>query len=156
MKKPLDRISEAYFDDEKLNTYHQVLTVQKEATILAQKEHMKTKKLLLASYEKEEKLLKSFEKLLVDYEKVKAENKELKNKFMEQKEVTIQTQKLKLNVEEKLLQSYEKEELLLKNHSGLLQKYEQLQRRYNALSKSKLGKFTLSYWKWKKEKLGGK
>ncbi|HDR4368334.1 TPA: hypothetical protein QCQ26_002833 [Bacillus cereus] len=94
--------------------------------------------------------------MLVDYEKVKAENKDLKNRFIEQKEVTIQMKKLKLNVENKLLESYEKEELLLKTHGGLLKKYQELKRRYNALSKSKLGKFTLSYWKWKKEKLGGK
>ncbi|PGZ12865.1 methyltransferase domain-containing protein [Bacillus cereus] len=143
-------------DEDKLNIHHQVLTAQKEATVLAQKEHMKTKKLLFASYEKEENLLKSFENILVDYEKVKAENKELRNKFIEQKEVTIQEQKLKLNVEGKLLQSYEKEENLLKAHSGLLKKYEQLKRRYDAISKSKLGNFTLSYWKWKKEKFGGK
>ncbi|PFS05519.1 class I SAM-dependent methyltransferase, partial [Bacillus cereus] len=132
-------------DEDKLNIYYEMLTVQKEATVLAQKEHIKTKKLLLAAYVKEENLLKSCENVLVDYEKIKAENKELRNKFMEQKEVTIQMQKLKLNVDGKLLQSYEKEERLLNTHSGLLKKYEQLKRRYDAISKSKLGNFTLSY-----------
>lgn len=65
-----------------------------------------------------------------------------------EKQVEI-TKKEKIQVQETLYSSYTKEEKLLKSYQKLL-------RRYHALSESKLGKLTLTYWKKRRKVMGGK
>lgn len=67
-------------------------------------------------------------------------NEELKQQLLNSKELLLDSTQSKINSEELLVQAYEREEKLLNEHKQLLGKYK-------ALSNSKLGKLTLSYWK---------
>lgn len=61
----------------------------------------------------------------------------------------LNEKKKKVKSDELLLEAYNKEERLLKTHS-------QLMKRYEALKSSKLGSLTISYWKWRRKRFGGK
>lgn len=54
-------------------------------------------------------------------------------------------------MQDELLESYKKEEKLLRSYQKLLNEHEKISKKYQALSHSKLGKATLSYWKWRKK-----
>lgn len=79
----------------------------------------------------------------------KLKEEQLKSEILELKRQAILFKKEKLKVEKDLYSAYEKEERLLKTHNALLNKYK-------ALSNSKLGKITLSYWKKRRKAFGGK
>ncbi|WP_165445082.1 class I SAM-dependent methyltransferase [Gracilibacillus phocaeensis] len=65
-----------------------------------------------------------------------------------QREV-LREKKKKLQSDELLLEAYNKEERLLKKHAQIL-------KRYDNLKSSKLGRVTTSYWRWRKNRFGGK
>jgi 2-polyprenyl-3-methyl-5-hydroxy-6-metoxy-1,4-benzoquinol methylase len=89
-------------------------------------------------------------------EKLETELNILKDAFGDSKKDVIKVRKEKITLQEKLLESYKKEQTLLNTQKKLLKSNTQLERKYNALSSSKLGKVTLSYWTWRKQKSGGK
>jgi 2-polyprenyl-3-methyl-5-hydroxy-6-metoxy-1,4-benzoquinol methylase len=70
----------------------------------------------------------------------------------ELKKLLVQSKKEKIQVENELLKAYQKEELLLKDHKRVITEYEKVKRRYNSLSRSKLGKVTLRYWEMKNKR----
>ena len=81
--------------------------------------------------------------------KLSAELDDLRKKEKEYKQQLFNERKSKISVEEQLLASYKKEEALLNSYKKMLRKYE-------SLSKSKLGRLTLSYWKKRKQLVRGK
>lgn len=84
-------------------------------------------------------------------------NSYYKDIINELKEKVIGLRVEKIDVTSGLMNSYQKEEYLLKAHSRLLRKFEVIERRYQGLSNSKLGKLTLMLWENKKKlKSGGK
>ncbi|MEH7106465.1 class I SAM-dependent methyltransferase [Bacillus sp. JJ1764] len=73
-----------------------------------------------------------------------------KNKKLKEYEKHLElTKKEKISVQETLYDAYKKEEKLLQSQQNLL-------RKYRALSESKLGKITLSYWNRRRKIRGGK
>lgn len=76
--------------------------------------------------------------------------------ILEQKEATIESREETVKTQEELLEAYKKEEKLLKSYQKLLNENEKISKRHDALSHSKLGKVTLSYWEWRKKGFGGK
>ncbi|WML58598.1 methyltransferase domain-containing protein [Neobacillus sp. PS2-9] len=84
-----------------------------------------------------------------EMKEIQDREKKLKKYITElEKQATIY-KKEKIKVQEDLLESYGKEEKLLKTHSNLM-------KRYKALSESKLGSLTLSYWRKRRNVFGGK
>ncbi|MCT6914072.1 MAG: methyltransferase domain-containing protein [Bacillus wiedmannii] len=75
----------------------------------------------------------------------------MRNIILEQKEATIDSREKTIGMQDELLESYKKEEKLLKSYQKLLNEHEKISKKYQALSHSKLGKATLSYWKWRKK-----
>lgn len=75
----------------------------------------------------------------------------MRNIILEQKEATIDSREKTIGMQDELLESYKKEEKLLKSYQKLLNEHEKMSKKYQALSHSKLGKATLSYWKWRKK-----
>ncbi|MBM7585757.1 2-polyprenyl-6-hydroxyphenyl methylase/3-demethylubiquinone-9 3-methyltransferase [Bacillus pakistanensis] len=65
------------------------------------------------------------------------------------KQVLIDEKKEKIQFQKKLMDAYKNEEMLLKSYKKLISKYE-------ALSRSKLGRLTIKYWNVKKRMHGGK
>ncbi|MFD1451545.1 methyltransferase domain-containing protein [Oceanobacillus sojae] len=90
----------------------------------------------------------------VKFKKIQAQNKNQKNN-QDQKQILVLQQEIlnekkeKVKSNELLLEAYNKEEKLLKTHSQLIKRYE-------ALKNSKLGSLTISYWKWRRNRFGGK
>lgn len=82
--------------------------------------------------------------------------KELKETIDTQQNLILTLRQEKVSTQELLLQSYEKEKKLLKSYKDIKRKSERLEKRYNALSLSKLGKTTLKYWDIRKKYLGRK
>ena len=75
-----------------------------------------------------------------------------------QMERLIVSRKEKLEAEKLLLTSYKKEQNLLKSYSrlqesyqGLVKERDILEKRYNSLRNSRLGKATVAYWQWRKK-----
>ncbi|ADK07816.1 TPA: methyltransferase domain-containing protein [Bacillus anthracis] len=75
----------------------------------------------------------------------------MRNIILEQKEATIDSREKTIRMQDELLESYKKEEKLLRSYQKLLNEHEKISKKYQALSHSKLGKATLSYWKWRKK-----
>ncbi|XQM93089.1 hypothetical protein VR050_12060 [Bacillus shihchuchen] len=75
----------------------------------------------------------------------------MRNIILEQKEATIDSREKTIRMQDELLESYKKEEKLLKSYQKLLNEHEKISKKYQALSHSRLGKATLSYWKWRKK-----
>ncbi|QWG47496.1 methyltransferase domain-containing protein [Bacillus mycoides] len=76
--------------------------------------------------------------------------------ILEKKEATIESREQTVKIQEELLEAYKKEEKLLKSYQKLLNEHKKISNRHDALSHSKLGKVTLSYWQWRKKGFGGK
>ncbi|KON86246.1 hypothetical protein AF332_05005 [Sporosarcina globispora] len=76
-------------------------------------------------------------------------NKELADLLKIEKQKAIQLRYSKVEYAEKMISSIEQEENLLRD-------YQKLQKKYSALSESKLGNLTLRYWSWRKKLGGGK
>ncbi|KGA96888.1 hypothetical protein BALCAV_0213425 [Alkalihalobacillus alcalophilus ATCC 27647 = CGMCC 1.3604] len=78
-------------------------------------------------------------------------NKNIDEEINKYKKLYLIAKKEKIQLQEELLNQYEKETKLLKSiKNENTNKYDDLQRKYNALSKSKLGKIQLAYWRRKK------
>jgi ubiquinone/menaquinone biosynthesis C-methylase UbiE len=75
--------------------------------------------------------------------------KEVEKALENQKKASVESVKKNIALEEQLLTSIKSEEKTLLSYKKLL-------RKYNALSNSKLGKFTLYYWKKRRSVFGGK
>ncbi|MBY0145144.1 methyltransferase domain-containing protein [Neobacillus niacini] len=88
---------------------------------------------------------------LKDQQLVKLQQKEKQQakQVAELEEQVVISKKEKIHVQETLYKAYTKEEKLLNSYQKLL-------KRYNALSESKLGKLTLTYWKKRRNVMGGK
>lgn len=104
----------------------------KKQLALKTKEKIQIQNQLMAAYKKEERLLNSYKTLRTKFEN---ELSNLKTKYS----IVL---KEKIHTKEQLFEAHTKEERLLRAHNQLL-------RRYKALSESKLGKITLSYWQKK-------
>jgi cyclopropane fatty-acyl-phospholipid synthase-like methyltransferase len=81
--------------------------------------------------------------------KLQQKEKEQAKQIAELEKQVVITKKEKVHVQETLYKAYTKEEKLLNSYQKLL-------RKYNALSESKLGKLTLTYWKKRRNVMGGK
>ncbi|WP_413378298.1 hypothetical protein [Alkalihalobacillus sp. 1P02AB] len=78
-------------------------------------------------------------------------NKNIDEEINKYKKLYLIAKKEKIQLQEELLNQYEKETKLLKSiKNDNTKKYDDLQRKYNALSESKLGKIQLAYWRRKK------
>lgn len=115
-----------------------------------QGEEQKKIELNLELLEELEKAFYDIERNLTDYKKnnsakkvSKAESSENSKMLAEYKEMAIEAKKEKIKLQEELLHAYKDQEQLLKY-------YRQLERKYKALSNSKLGKLTLSIWNKRK------
>ncbi|MFC4661439.1 methyltransferase domain-containing protein [Oceanobacillus aidingensis] len=128
------------------NAYDTQLRKDKRITFLEQK---------LADFrQKDKKQQNQLKKLQKQSEKMQTQNKKQNNKQVQNQIITLQQEvlnekKKKVKSDELLLEAYNKEEKLLKTHS-------QLMKRYEALKTSKLGSLTISYWKWRRRRFGGK
>lgn len=95
------------------------------------------------------------EEELAELRKTKIESEKKKTPKVDQSQLIALQQEVlnekrkKVKSDELLLEAYNKEERLLKAHSQLLKRYE-------ALKNSKLGRLTISYWKWRRKRSGGK
>jgi 2-polyprenyl-3-methyl-5-hydroxy-6-metoxy-1,4-benzoquinol methylase len=123
--------------EEVINTFYTQISSKGEE----QKEKEQEKKIISLNAQ-----LKQKEELIVTLQ----QNQIKKNKQISDLEnIVVISKKEKIKVQETLFGSYVKEE-------NLLESYKRLLRKYQALSKSKLGKLTLSYWRKKRKVMGGK
>lgn len=120
-------------------------------------EDINIKKNEILSLEKENLALeKTLENKVREIKTVNEALEEYKKQLINEKNTNIKLREEKVTIQKNLYDAYDKEKKHLSSYEILLQKFERINKKYIAISNSKLGGLTLKYWKWRKKLIGGK
>lgn len=105
----------------------------------------------------DEKLIREFELALVEHERRYLKQIHALRKAKETAESNTENEYLqekmeKVKVQKELYDQYQAEEQLLRKYDNLEEQYHSLKMKYDNLRKSKLGKLTTKYWKWRRKR----